>query len=178
MLRSPRPAEREDIRRWRNHPQVRQVSFTGHEISAAEHAQWWTRVSGDPTCRLLIYEESEIPSGVVIFEQIRTEPSGVRSASWGFYLDLVGLAERGTGLSAWLGVQRAALDHAFGPLNLDVLTAEVLEDNTVVRRTNRRFGFAEGEPTERMVDGRSVRYRPISLRRDQRRSSTGKGNSR
>jgi hypothetical protein len=34
----------------------------------------------------------------------------------------------------------------------------------------------EGPPTERVVAGRAVRYRPITLRRDQRRASATHSN--
>lgn len=170
VLRRAQRADRDDIRRWRNHPQVRAASFTGHEISANEHEKWFERVLADPTRELLIYSDDGVPAGVVLFERVRAE-AGERTASWGFYLDLAGLEERGTGLSAWLGVQRAALDHAFDTLDLDVLTGEVLEHNTVVRRANRRFGFVEGPPAERVVDGRTVAYREITLRRADRRGA-------
>lgn len=170
VLRGAQPADRDDIRRWRNHPQVRAASFTDHEITAAEHEAWFTRVLGDPTRRLLIYSDDGVPAGVVLFERL-TDDGGTRTASWGFYLDSAGLEERGTALSAWLGVQRAALDYAFDTLKLDVLLGEVLEHNTVVRRSNRRFGFVEGPPAERVVAGRTVPYREITLRREDRRGA-------
>lgn len=167
VLRPAQPPDRETIRHWRNHPQVRAASFHAGEIGPAEHARWFSAVTSDPSRRLLVYEFDGVASGVVTFENIRAT-----SASWGFYLDVAGLAERGDTLSAWLGVQAEALDHAFGPLGLEVLTAEVLTDNTAVRRANRRFGFVEGPPGERRVGGRTVRYLPISLRRDARRRAT------
>lgn len=172
MLREAQPHDLENIRRWRNHPRVREVSFTRHEISAKEHEAWWARLAEDPTRRLLIFECDGTPTGVVNFDDIHGDgvDAGERSASWGFYLDLAGLEERGTGLSAWLGIQREALDYAFDTLGVDTLTGEVLEDNAVVRQANRRFGFVEGPPAQRTVDGRTVRYRTISLRRDQRRA--------
>lgn len=175
MLRAAREAERETIRRWRNHPQVRAASFTDHEIGADEHRVWWRRVAADPSRALLVYCErdgdAELPAGVVLFEDLRTE-AGQRTGSWGFYLDVEGVEARGTGLSSWLGVQRAALDHAFEVLRLDLLSGEVLEHNTAVRRGNRRFGFVEGPPAVRTVAGHTVRYRRIGLRRDQRRGAT------
>ena len=170
VLRAALPQDREMVRRWRNHPQVRAASFTGHEIGSAEHAAWWRRGAADPARRLLIYTGDDgQPAGVVLFEGY--DPAAA-TASWGFYLDVAGLDERGGTLSAWLGVQREALDHAFDVLGLDTLTGEVLEDNTVVRRANRRFGFTEGPPEERDVDGRTVRYRQITLRRAERRTAS------
>lgn|GEM_PF-842034 len=178
MLRAAREAERETIRRWRNHPQVRAASFTDHEIDPDEHRVWWRRVAADPGRRLLVYCEPDggAPAGVVLFEDLRVA-AGERTGSWGFYLDVAGVEARGTGLSTWLGLQRAALDHAFDVLRLDLLTGEVLEHNTAVRRANRRFGFVEGPPAVRTVAGRTVRYRQLSLRRDQRRTAPRKENA-
>ena len=166
MLREAQPHDREMVRRWRNHPQVRSVSFTAHEIGADEHAAWWARVEAEPARRLLIYADPDgHDCGVVLFE--RYDPAE-QTATWGFHLDVAGLEERGTTLSAWLGVQREAVAYAFDTLGLSVLSGEVLEDNTVVRRANRRFGFVEGPPLSR--DG--VAYREITLRREARRTMT------
>lgn len=170
VLREAQPQDRETVRRWRNHPQVRAVSFTSHEIGADEHAAWWDRVAADPARRLMIYtDDDDVPAGVVLYEGY--DPAAA-IVSWGFYLDIAGLEARGGTLSAWLSVQREALDYAFDVLGVDTLTGEVLEDNTVVRRANRRFGFEEGPPAEREVDGRTVRYRQITLRREARRTAS------
>ncbi|MQA78470.1 MAG: GNAT family N-acetyltransferase [Streptosporangiales bacterium] len=169
MLRDATEADLADIRRWRNHEQVRSVSLTSHEISADEHLRWWQRAAADPSRRVLVYERDGVPSGVVNFFDHDTAD---RSAGWGFFLDSDGLDGRGETLPAWIEVQREALDYAFGPLDVDVLTGEVLEDNTVVRRMNRRFGFTEGEPRTHTVDGRTVRVLPLRLHRDERRART------
>ncbi|MQA02880.1 MAG: GNAT family N-acetyltransferase [Streptosporangiales bacterium] len=167
MLRDATTADLADIRSWRNHEQVRAVSLTSHEISAEEHRNWWTVVRSDPARRTLVYEQSGVPSGVVNFFDL--DPAA-RTCAWGFFLDLAGLDERGETLPAWLEVQREALDYAFGVLDVDVLTGEVLEHNTVVRRMNKRFGFTEGEPQMRDGDGQPVVVYPIRLHRDDRRA--------
>jgi RimJ/RimL family protein N-acetyltransferase len=139
---------------------------TDHEITEAEHVAWWTRVSRRPSDRVLIFVYEGVDAGVVTFTAIDPVTA---SATWGFYLDVDGHEERGTALSAWLEVCREALDYGFGDLDLRVLHGEVLEHNIVVRRMNRRFGFVEGEPIERDVDGRTVRVLPIHLNREDRR---------
>ena len=40
MLRPAAEADRDRVLAWRNHPQVRAVSLTQHEITPAEHAAW------------------------------------------------------------------------------------------------------------------------------------------
>jgi RimJ/RimL family protein N-acetyltransferase len=161
MLRPANAADRDRIRLWRNHPTVRSVSVTTHEIGADEHASWFSGVLIDPTKSVLIYEHDGIPSGVVTFTGLG--PDG--PAVWGFYLDNDGLERRGDTLAAWLSVQREAVAYAFDVLGVDELTGEVLEHNTVVRRMNRRLGFVEGEPVRKVIAGVPTLSYPISLRR-------------
>lgn len=162
MLRAATDSDTDDIRRWRNHPQVRAVSLSSHEITPEEHAAWFAAARADARRRVLIFEYEGRPAGVVNFTDV--DPTA-RSASWGFYLDFEGLEERGETLPAWMDVQREAIAYAFDDLGVDRLDAEVLEHNVVVRRMNRRFGFTEGEPMPTMIDGALVNVYPIHLSR-------------
>ncbi|WBB69909.1 GNAT family N-acetyltransferase [Micromonospora sp. WMMD812] len=152
---------------WRNQETNRQVSKTSHEITAAEHARWWSAVRVDPTRQVLMYLRDGVPCGVVTFFDLRLD--GPRTGAWGFYLDADGLAARGETLPAWLEVMREAVDHAFDALALDRLDGEVLAHNTVVRQMNRRFRFVEGTPHTEVTDGREITVIPISLDRENRR---------
>jgi UDP-4-amino-4,6-dideoxy-N-acetyl-beta-L-altrosamine N-acetyltransferase len=162
VLRPAGDGDTEDVRRWRNHPQVRAVSLTTHEIGPTEHARWFASATSDPRRRVLTFEFDGTPCGVVNFADI--DPTRM-SASWGFYLDVDGLDERGETLGALMSIQREAVDYAFGALALDELTGDVREDNIVVRRMNKRLGFTEGEPSTCIIDGSAVRVFPIVLRR-------------
>jgi UDP-4-amino-4,6-dideoxy-N-acetyl-beta-L-altrosamine N-acetyltransferase len=162
VLRPATDSDTDDIRRWRNHPQVRAMSLTAHEITPEEHAAWFAAARADERRRVLIFEYEGRPAGVVNFTAVDPATS---TATWGFYLDVDGLEERGETLPAWLDVQREAIAYAFADLGLDRLDAEVLAHNTVVRRMNRRFGFVEGEPAATPVDGRMVDVYPIHLTR-------------
>jgi RimJ/RimL family protein N-acetyltransferase len=152
---------------WRNQETNRQVSKTSHEITADEHARWWSAVREDPSRRVLVYVRDDRPCGVVTFFDLRL--AGPRTGSWGFYLDAEGLAGRGETLPAWLEVMREAVGYAFDQLTLDRLDGEVLGHNTVVRQMNRRFRFVEGTPRQELSDGREITVIPISLHRDNRR---------
>jgi len=163
VLRRADEVDTVKIRRWRNHPQVRAVSLTTQEIGPAEHAAWFTAARADPRRRVLMHEFAGTDCGVVNFADIDLE---TKSASWGFYLDIDGLEERGETLPAWMAIQREAVAYAFDTLHVDDLTGLVREDNVVVRRMNKRLGFAEGEPTTRVIDGANVRVFPIALHRD------------
>ncbi|MFI7113565.1 GNAT family N-acetyltransferase [Nonomuraea sp. NPDC050227] len=148
VLRRVRDDDLPVMRHWRNHPKVRAASFTGHEISEDEHARWWAAVRADATRQVLIYDHAGARAGVVTYSEL-----GGDSAYWGFYLDLDGLERSGAVLRAWVGLERAAIDHAFGPLGLTTLRGEVLADNESVRRLHRRFGFAEVATYRMPVDG-------------------------
>lgn len=155
MTATLRPADAGDLdqmRRWRNHPQVRGMSLTQHEISSAEHRAWWSAVREEPDRRVFIYLHDGQPAGVVTFTGV-TSPD--RAVTWGFYLDIEGLAERGELLPAWVGLQRAGIDHALGPLAARTLGGETLADNKPVLALHRRFGFRVVRRYERIVNGKA-----------------------
>ena len=153
MLRPATDDDRDRLLAWRNHPQVREVSLTQHEISGDEHDAWWQRTKFDPTRRVYVYVRHEVPSGVVTFFDL---DAAARSAWWGYYLDNEGLSARGELLPAWIEIQRQAKRFAFDELDLQSLEGEVLEANEAVRRFNRRNGFDEVARELRDVDGREV----------------------
>jgi UDP-4-amino-4,6-dideoxy-N-acetyl-beta-L-altrosamine N-acetyltransferase len=159
MLRPAQAADRDRIRLWRNHPTVRGVSVTSHEITSDEHAAWFAATQDDPSTRVLIYEYDGRPAGVVTFSAISADN---QSATWGFYLDNDGLDATGDTMSAWMSCQREAIAYAFSELDLDRLDAEVRVENIVVRRMNQRLGFVEGDVTTRPG---GVRVHPICLTR-------------
>lgn len=138
MLRPARYSDRDLILPWRNHPSVRAVSLTTHEIKPEEHARWWDKRWQS----VLIYEDDEgTPAGVVIFD----------GNTWSFYLDVVGLGDRL--LPAWLRLEKEAVEYAFGTLGLATLGGETLAENKQVLALHRRFGFRETRRYERLVDG-------------------------
>ena len=145
MLRPAVDADRDTVLAWRNHPDVRRVSLTTHVIAPEEHAAWWRAATADPARRLLVFEHDGRPAGVVVFDL------GHSPAVWSFYLDVAGLGS--ALLPAWLRLERAAVQHAFGELGLDRLGGETLATNTQVLALHRRFGFRETRRYERLIDG-------------------------
>ncbi len=154
MLRPATDDDRERVRVWRNHPDVRAVSLTQHEIGPVEHAAWWERVQADPTREVLVYERGGIPAGVVSLWDLDWATGTVW---WGYYLDNEGLTARGELLPAWIQIQRDAVTYVDalrdGDRALTVMEAEVLDANEGVRSFNRRQGFADVETYVRDVDG-------------------------
>ena len=141
MLRAATPADRDTVLTWRNHPDVRAVSLTTHEITPEEHATWWDAALADPRRHILIFDDK----GVVIFD-LREDPP-----SWSFYLDVAGLGK--DLLPTWMRLEQAAVRYAFGELGLARLGGETLASNKQVIALHRRFGFTETRRYERLIDG-------------------------
>ncbi|HVX04720.1 MAG TPA: UDP-2,4-diacetamido-2,4,6-trideoxy-beta-L-altropyranose hydrolase, partial [Rhodanobacteraceae bacterium] len=132
-VRGMREDDLESVLRWRNHPDVRSRMYNSHEISPAEHREWYARVSRDPHRHLLIVEQAGMPLGFVQF----TETGNDGVADWGFYA--VPGAPAGTGTK--LGT--AALDHAFTQLKLRKVRGEAIVSNEPSKAFHRKLGFAE-----------------------------------
>jgi len=116
---------------WRNHPEVRRYMFTQHEISLAEHTDWFMWAVQDNTRRLLIVQEQGSPIGYLQFSNVVT--GGV--ANWGFYARPD--AAKGTGRK--LGT--SALDHAFNELKLHKVCGQAFDTNQASIRFHERLGF-------------------------------------
>lgn len=159
MLRPATDEDRESVRVWRNHPDVRAVSLTQHEIGPEEHALWWERVKADPTREVLIYDRGGVPAGVVSLWDIDPEAG---SLWWGYYLDNEGLTARGELLPAWIQIQRDAVKYvdamrldaeSLDAKQIDIMDAEVLDINEGVRSFNKRQGFVDVETYEKDING-------------------------
>lgn len=162
MLRAATDADREPVRVWRNHPDVRAVSLTRDVISPEEHEKYWESLRDSETRKVFMYERGGVPAGVVTFFDI---DRSAKSAMWGYYLDNEGLTARGELLPAWIEIQRDAVKLADGELDLDVLDGEVLDANAAVRRMNTRNGFEEIGSDERIIDGEPTVVHTIRRRR-------------
>lgn len=129
-----RPLASDDLERvlqWRNHPNVRRFMLTQHEISPDEHRSWFARKSADPTRRLLLVEDEDVPLGFVQFSGV----ANGAAAEWGFYA----APEAPGGSGHKLGV--AALDFAFQSLGLHKVCGQALAFNDGSIRLHERLGF-------------------------------------
>jgi UDP-4-amino-4,6-dideoxy-N-acetyl-beta-L-altrosamine N-acetyltransferase len=118
---------------WRNHPSVRNFMFTQHEISLAEHREWFIRCSLDVSRRLLIVTDVNQALGYVQFSDV-TE-GGV--SDWGFYSRPD--APKGSGKKIGL----MALDYAFRELKLHKVCGQALETNRASIAFHQRLGFQQ-----------------------------------
>lgn len=116
---------------WRNHPDIRGSMLQQHEITPAEHAAWFERVSGDPTRKLLVGWERGSPIG---FVHLTNATSGGVS-DWGFYAAPGAPRGSGTKLCA------SALDLAFRELALHKVCGQALGFNKASVRVHEKLGF-------------------------------------
>ena len=70
MLRAATDEDRELVRVWRNHPDVRAVSLTRDVISPEDHAKYWESLRDNETRKVFMYERGGVPAGVVTFFDI------------------------------------------------------------------------------------------------------------
>lgn len=132
-IRQMTNADLEQVLAWRNDTKVRRYMLTQHEISLAEHRQWFERTSQESMRRLLIVEEHGLALGFVHFTGVA--PGGV--ADWGFYA----APDAPTGSGRKLGV--TALDFAFGALELHKVCGQALDFNEASARFHRELGFRQ-----------------------------------
>jgi UDP-4-amino-4,6-dideoxy-N-acetyl-beta-L-altrosamine N-acetyltransferase len=135
MKQPLRPLRENDLAmvlRWRNAPEVRKNMYSSEIISEEEHAEWWQRMQSDSRVRLLIFEDAGEPLGFVSFTNY-TGPGG--SASWAFYSG--DTSRKGIGSM----MERAALEFAFGELEVHRLECEVLGFNRPVVDFHLKHGF-------------------------------------
>ena len=131
---------------WRNHPKVRRFMYSQHEISVEEHANWFARVSQDPSMHILVFEVNRTPLGYINIVQIAIR--GV--ADWGFYL--APDAPKGTGRA--LG--QAGLRYAFETAGITKLCGQALAHNQRSIRFHLNLGFQrEGVLRQHHFDGQA-----------------------
>ncbi len=129
---------------WRNHPEVRSFMYSRHEITSAEHAEWFARASSDPDKRLLVYERSGEALGFASLTRI----NGTDVADWGFYI----APEAPRGMGGDLG--RSVLRYAFIDMKLHKVCGQVLASNKRSANFHMKMGFhQEGVLREQHPDG-------------------------
>ncbi len=135
-LRDMRREDRDRVRDWRNLPAVAQFMYTDREIPADEHAAWFDRVLGDPTCSYWIITCDGADVGLACITGIDRDHA---RCSWAFYIASSDLRGRGVGSV----VEYSVLSHVFDTLGLEKLCCEVLDLNVPVIEMHKRFGFSE-----------------------------------
>lgn len=132
-IRKMNEKDLEYVLMWRNHPDIRRFMLSQHEITLAEHRDWFERTSKDEARSLLIIEEFGNPRGCVLFSGVYKNST----AEWGFYSAPGNPAGTGTRICA------SALDFAFRELMVNKVAGHVLEFNKASIRIHQRLGFTQ-----------------------------------
>jgi UDP-4-amino-4,6-dideoxy-N-acetyl-beta-L-altrosamine N-acetyltransferase len=120
---------------WRNSKRIRDISYTDHVISIAEHRAWFARTAQDQSSLHFIFEFSGRPIGVVNITKINQSD---KSCTWGFYLGETDLPK---GCGSSMGF--FALDFMFTKLDMHTITGEAFAFNGESLTFHKRLGFAE-----------------------------------
>lgn len=143
-LRVMTETDLEQVLQWRNHPEVRRYMYTTHEISLAEHSNWFAGTAVNSAIDLLIYEQDGKAQGFVNITRTRCP----EVADWGFYL--AQSAPKGSGCE--LGKQ--VINYAFNQLGLYKVCGQALGFNERSIAFHKTLGFSEeGRLREQHFDG-------------------------
>ena len=139
-------ADLELILPWRNALAVRRAMYSHHEIAPDEHRAWFRRMRQDPSARWYLYRNAAgAPMGVVYFTGL--DPIQ-KTATWGFYTNPKATPGAGT------RILYAALELAFGELDLHKLNGEALASNATSVNLHKKLGFTqEGIFRDQYFDG-------------------------
>jgi UDP-4-amino-4,6-dideoxy-N-acetyl-beta-L-altrosamine N-acetyltransferase len=160
MLKPVTDRDIQTIFNWRNHPEVRKVMFTDHEISMAEHLAWWEKTRRDPAKKVYLFIFENQPVGVVNYYDI----DAVRGACrWGFYLNNERIRDAAHRLKIWLALEKEAIEHAFDVLGCKIIYCETFGFNQQVLQIHRKFGFKEVESVLRKKNGREEQVIVMAL---------------
>jgi len=157
-----RPVERDDIeqiRRWRNDPEVARYHASREHISEAAQRDWYDRVATDPELLATVIETSDAERiGVAHFKDIARRH---RKAEAGIYIGPPTFRGNLYGLEAFY----LLLNFGFAQLNLRKVYGHHIVGNETARRYNDAFGFEqEGMfDNELYLDGRYRDYRRVAV---------------
>lgn len=120
---------------WRNSVEVARFMYRDDPIDPFEHHVWMkSAVVDTPRARFRIAEDESQPIG---FMSLTSIDGRHRSCEWGGYL--APTTPRGRGIGE--GLLRLGLDMAFGDLDLNRVTVEVLTGNSRAVALYEKVGF-------------------------------------
>ena len=139
VLRRLSREDLEQVRAWRNDPAVSSFMEAREHITAEMQERWFSQLEPDRQY-FYVVETDGRGVGVVNLKNLDTVR---RTAESGIYLAQPGERGRGLGRSAY----RALLDHGFGCMGLQTVTARILHDNPRSVRLHLGLGYrlAEGQ---------------------------------
>jgi UDP-4-amino-4,6-dideoxy-N-acetyl-beta-L-altrosamine N-acetyltransferase len=173
VLRPVEATDKDQLRVWRNLPDIRAWMYSDHVISPEEHERWFNAALADPARKYWIIQVDGRPVGLANLYDIAPAH---RKCSWAYYL--ADGSTRGKGVGAF--VEFKVIEHVFVDHGLNKLSCEVLIGNEAVWKLHESFGFKreallrahvwkDGEPADVIGLGLLAEdwgaTRPESLRR-------------
>ena len=137
-LTGVQPESIEQLRQWRNNPQLRKYFRTSKEITKPMQAEWY-RSAWQPSVEQIDFEIHELETGRLIghcgFYYMDTI---VRKAEFSIYIGDMSFRGKGIGSDAL----RTLLKYGYEELNLNKVWCEVFSNNAAID-VYRRIGFVD-----------------------------------
>ncbi|GAB3443572.1 UDP-4-amino-4,6-dideoxy-N-acetyl-beta-L-altrosamine N-acetyltransferase [Massilia solisilvae] len=125
----------EQIRVWRNKSRIRENMLDDTLIEADQQRRWFDSLGQATDRQYRVFLQDDKPVGMLYFSDI-----GSSACHWGCYI-----GEDAVWPGSGLILEIAALDFAFGTLDVATLVAEVFEGNRSPIQMHRTFGYREQE---------------------------------
>lgn len=135
-LRDVRPEDKDTIFYWRNLPEVAQYMYTDHEITPAEHENWFAGIFHNAKTHYWIIQCDGEDVGLASIYDIDIIN---KRCYWAFYIASPNV--RGKGVGSY--VEYTILEYVFTELGLNKLCCEVLGFNEAVVNMHQKFGFQQ-----------------------------------
>jgi UDP-4-amino-4,6-dideoxy-N-acetyl-beta-L-altrosamine N-acetyltransferase len=118
---------------WRNHENVKAYMYNTNDISEAEHLVFIESLKTRTDRRYFLVQHEGVDIGIIDFNDI-----SATSATLGLYANPK-LDQKGIGSL----LMQSIVEYAFKRLKVQILKAEVFEDNTKAKALYEKFGFCE-----------------------------------
>lgn len=139
----------EQIRKWRNSPEVSKYMNTNDYITVKQQKEWFERIKKDKTKKYWIIKINAKYIGVINLYDIDNRN---KRCYWAYYIADVSMRRKGIGRLIELNV----LKYVFEVLELNKLCGEVLAFNKIVVEIHKKYGSkVEGYFREHIIkDGK------------------------
>jgi UDP-4-amino-4,6-dideoxy-N-acetyl-beta-L-altrosamine N-acetyltransferase len=135
LLTSLDPKLQMHVREIRNEENIRRWMYSDYVIEPSEHRAWIDRLqTDDRQIVFVVLEEGIHPIGVVSVNAIDRNH---RKTDWAFYLTETARGGLGSAL------EYEFINFVFGPLKMEKLNCEVIENNDAVVNLHKKFLFKE-----------------------------------
>jgi len=126
----------EQVRKWRNSPEIRKYMYNDHYIIKKEHQVWFKSLRERNDAKVWVIYLDAIPVGVADLININYKN---KITDWGFYIGDKNFRGRGLGKLILYNL----MNYVFEEMNLHRMYTMVLENNAVAINLYKKMGFKE-----------------------------------